>query len=248
MRGSAVPVPALLRQLRGELAPQLRPLLHLGATSQDIVDTALVLQLGTVLDLLAGRLRAVLEALLDLAGTHERTVMLARTRFQPALPTTFGVKVAGWLLPLARHLARLGELRPRLLVVQLGGAAGTLAPLGDCGTAVMDELALELGLASPPMPWHSQRDGLLELAAWLAQVAGLLGKLGTDVLLLAQGEVAEAREAAGGGSSTLPQKANPIRAEALVTWPGAPASSSGRWPAPQSWRTNGTAPPGRPNG
>lgn len=217
VRDSAVPVPALLRQLRGELAPEHRSLLHLGATSQDIVDTALVLQLSAVLDILSGRLRATLQVLIDLAEAHERTVMLARTRFQPALPTTFGLKVAGWLLPLARHLERLAELRPRLLVVQLGGAAGTLAPLGERGPAVMDALAKELGLASPPMPWHSQRDSLFELATWLTQVAGSLGKLGTDVLLMAQGEVGELREASGGGSSTLPQKANPIRAEALVT-------------------------------
>lgn len=217
VRDSAVPVPALLRQLRGELASELRPLLHFGATSQDVVDTALVLQLSAVLDLLSGRLRATLQALIELGETHERTVMLARTRFQPALPTTFGLKVAGWLLPLARHLERLAELRPRLLTVQLGGAAGTLAPLGERGPAVMDALAKELGLASLPMPWHSQRDGLLELAVWLAQVAGSLGKLGTDVLLMAQGEVGEVREASGGSSSTLPQKANPIRAEALVT-------------------------------
>ncbi len=217
VRGSAVPVPALLRQLRDELDPELRPLLHLGATSQDIVDTALVLQLSAVLELIAGRIRATLQALIDIAEAHGQTVMLARTRFQPALPTTFGLKVAGWLLPLARHLERLAELRPRLLVIQFGGAAGTLAPLGERGPAVMDALAHELGLASPPMPWHTQRDGPLELAAWLAQVAGSLGKLGTDVLLMAQGEVGELREAAGGGSSTLPQKANPIRAEALVT-------------------------------
>ena len=143
--------------------------------------------------------------------------MVARTRFQQAIPTTFGLKVAGWLAPLLRHRQRLAELLPRLLVVQLGGAAGNLAALGDRGVEVMEDLARELGLACPPMPWHSQRDGLIELAGWLSLVTGSLGKLGQDVLLLAQNEVGEIREADGGGSSTMPQKSNPIRAEALVT-------------------------------
>ena len=125
--------------------------------------------------------------------------------------------MAGWLAPLLRHRQRLAELLPRLLVVQLGGAAGNLAALGDRGVEVMEDLARELGLACPPMPWHSQRDGLIELAGWLSLVTGSLGKLGQDVLLLAQNEVGELREADGGGSSTMPQKSNPIRSETLVT-------------------------------
>jgi 3-carboxy-cis,cis-muconate cycloisomerase len=217
LRRSAVPVPALVEELRGRLGPELGSLVHLGATSQDIVDTALVLQLRRALDLLEQRLRSTIAALIALAEAHERTVMVARTRFQPALPTTFGLKVAGWLDPLARHLDRLAQLRPRLLVVQLGGAAGTLAALGNRGLEVMQGLAAELALKCPVAPWHAGRDGVVELAAWLALVTGSLGKLGCDVLLLAQHEVGEVREAAGGGSSTLPQKSNPIRAEALVT-------------------------------
>jgi len=217
LRRSAVPVPALVQGLRQKLGPELGSFVHLGATSQDIVDTALVLQLRTALALLEERLRRVVSALISLAERHERTVMPARTRFQQALPTTFGLKVAGWLAPLVRDLERLGELRPRLLVVQLGGAAGTLSAMGEGGPAVMAGLADELGLGCPVMPWHSQRDGLVELASWLVLVTGALGKLGTDILLLAQSEVGEVAEAEGGGSSTMPQKANPIRAEALVT-------------------------------
>jgi 3-carboxy-cis,cis-muconate cycloisomerase len=217
LRRSAVPVPALVDELRGRLGPELGSLVHLGATSQDIVDMALVVQLRRALDLMEERLRRTIEALIALAQAHERTVMIARTRFQPALPTTFGLKVAGWLDPLARHLERLAELRPRLLVVQLGGAAGTLAALGDRGLEVMQALATELELGCPAAPWHNARDSMVELAAWLTLVTGSLGKLGGDVLLLAQHEVGEVHEAAGGGSSTLPQKSNPIRAEALVT-------------------------------
>jgi 3-carboxy-cis,cis-muconate cycloisomerase len=159
----------------------------------------------------------VAAGLARLADEHRATPLLGRTRFQQAVPTTFGLKAAGWLAPLLRHRDRLAELKPRLLVVQLGGAAGNLAALGERGVAVMEALAAELELGCPDMPWHSQRDGLAELAAWLSLLTGSVGKLGLDMLLLAQNEVGEAREAEGGGSSTMPQKSNPIRAEALVT-------------------------------
>jgi 3-carboxy-cis,cis-muconate cycloisomerase len=141
---------------------------------------------------------------------------VARTRFQQAVLTTFGLKAVGWLAPLPRHRQRLAELRPRLLVVQFGGAAGNLSALGGRGIEVMEALARELGLGCPAMPWHAQRDALAELASWLALVTGPLGKLGLDVLLLAQNEVGEVQEARGGGSSTMPQKSNPVRAETLV--------------------------------
>jgi 3-carboxy-cis,cis-muconate cycloisomerase len=219
-RGTAeagVPVPALVAQLRRAVGGEAQHFVHWGATSQDIVDTALVLCLREAVALIEGRLAALVRALAGLADAHRATPMVARTRFQQAVPTTFGLKAAGWLAPLARHRQRLRELAPRLLVVQLGGAAGNLAALGDRGVAVMEALAAELGLGCPPMPWHNQRDGLVELASWLALLTGSLGKMGQDVLLLAQSEVGEVREAEGGGSSTMPQKSNPIRAEALVT-------------------------------
>lgn len=219
-RGTAsagVPVPALVAQLRRRVGPPAGDFVHWGATSQDIVDTALVLLLREILGVLGSRLDALAAALAGLAEAHAATPMIGRTRFQQAVPTTFGLKAAGWLAPLQRHRRRLAELEPRLLLVQLGGAAGNLAALGDKGVAVMEGLARELGLGCPAMPWHSQRDGPAELASWLALVTGSLGKLGQDVLLLAQNEVGEAREAAGGGSSTMPQKSNPILSEALVT-------------------------------
>ncbi len=141
--------------------------------------------------------------------------MAARTRSQVATPTTFGLKAAGWLAPLRRHRQRLAELRPRLEAVQLGGAAGTLAALGEHGIAVMEGLAAELKLTAPALPWHGQGDTLAELGGWLSLVTGSLGKMGEDLVLLGQSEVGEVA-GGGGGSSTMPQKSNPVAAETLV--------------------------------
>ncbi len=214
---AGIPVPALVAALRAAAGAEAGAYVHWGATSQDIMDSGLVLRLRALLDALDGRLADTIEKLAALAQEHRGTIMAARTRSQQALPTTFGLKAAGWLLPLARHRERLAQLRPRLLVVQFGGAAGTLAALGGDGVAVMEGLATELGLAVPPAPWHSQRDGIAELAAWFALVTGSLGKSGEDLALLAQSEVGEVAPKGGGGSSTLPQKTNPVAAEALVT-------------------------------
>lgn len=222
---AGVPIPALVSALREAVGAEAGPYVHWGATSQDIMDTGLVLRLRDLLDKFDERLAGVIQNLAALAEAHRGTVMAARTRGQQALPTTFGLKAAGWLMPLARHRERLAQLRPRLEVVQFGGAAGTLAalgaPPGARGIEVMEALAGELGLAVPPAPWHTQRDGFAELAAWFALVTGSLGKIGEDLVLLAQSEVAEATPqggpGGGGGSSTLPQKTNPVAAEALVT-------------------------------
>lgn len=216
---SGLPVIGFVAELRRHVAGEAAHYLHWGATSQDIMDTALVVQLRALLDVYAARLDTAIDALARLAVAQRATLMTGRTRSQAALPITFALKAAAWLAPLLRHRHRLAELRPRLLCVQFGGAAGTLAPLGDKGVAVMEAIAARLGLAVPPMPWHTQRDGLLEFAGWLALVTGSLGKIGQDVALLAQSEVAEVREggAGRGGSSTMPQKANPIGAEILVT-------------------------------
>jgi 3-carboxy-cis,cis-muconate cycloisomerase len=214
---ASIPVPALVAQLRQAVGGPAASYVHWGATTQDIIDTALVLQLRKVLAVLDGRLERLSAALTRLARRHPDTVLVARTWFQQALPTTFALKAAGWLAPLSRHRARLRELEPRLFCVQFGGAVGNLAALGSHGIEVMEALAEELELASPPMPWHSQRDAVVELGSWLALVSGTLGKFGQDVLLMAQNEIGEVREAAGGGSSTMPQKSNPILSEALVT-------------------------------
>lgn len=217
---AGVPVPALLVQLRAAVGGDAAGYLHWGATSQDAIDTALVLVLRDILVRFDAQLEELIDVLATRAREHTGTVMLARTRMQQAAPTTFALKVAGWRQPLVGMRARLAELRPRLLRVQLGGAAGTLAPLGDDGAAVRAALAESLGLGVPALPWHTQRDGIAEWASWLSLLTGALGKIGLDVGLLAQSEVGELREtgeAGRGGSSTLPQKSNPVRSEALVT-------------------------------
>lgn len=213
---AGVPITALLMELRKAVGDDAQ-YVHWGATSQDIVDTALVLRLKAACHILAARLARLADVLAKQADRHRRTVMAGRTRFQQAVPTTFGLKAAGWLSMLCRHRDRLREFEGRLFVVQFGGAAGTLAALGPRGMAVTMAFARELGLGVPPAPWHTQRDNVAELAGWLSLVSGTLGKIGRDVLLLAQSEIAEVRPSTGGGSSTMPQKANPIGAEVLVT-------------------------------
>ena len=192
---------------------------HWGATTQDIIDTALALQLRDALDLLRDAIAGGVRALATLAELHRATVMPGRTHLQHALPITFGLKCAVWLMPLLNHLARLDQLRPRVEIVQFGGAAGTLASLGDQGIDVMEALAAELGLRAPPAPWHVARDGVAEAVSFCGLLCGSLAKIATDVVLLAQTEVAEAAEphADGrGGSSTMPQKRNPIASEYII--------------------------------
>jgi 3-carboxy-cis,cis-muconate cycloisomerase len=213
------PIIELVRQLQTAVGDEAAPYVHWGATTQDIMDTALVLQLRAALDVIESRLSVVIRHLAELADRHRDTLMAGRTHAQQALPISFGLKAAGWLAPLLRHRQRLDELRPRLLVVQLGGAAGTLASLGTAGMAVQEALAAELGLAAPLMPWHTQRDSLVELAGWLSLVSGSLAKMAQDIILLAQSEVGEVSESADrgrGGSSTMPQKSNPIVSELII--------------------------------
>jgi 3-carboxy-cis,cis-muconate cycloisomerase len=209
------PVLALLEQLRRHL-PEAADFVHFGATTQDILDTALVLQLKTALEVLKTTLFDLITQLGAMAHTHRQTLMVGRTHTQHALPITFGLKVATWLAPLIRHSIRLSELEPRLYVVQFGGAVGTLAALEGRGVEIEAALATELKLGQPLMPWHTQRDSLAELCGWLSLLSASLGKIGQDVLLLGQSEIAEVREATGGGSSTMPHKSNPVRSEWLV--------------------------------
>lgn len=213
---NGVPVTALVARLREAVGNDAAAWVHWGATSQDIVDTALILRLRDAAALLDARLDALIGRLLELARQHADTPMLARTRSRAAVPTSFGLKAAGWAAPLQRHRDRLAELRPRLLVVQLGGAAGTRSVFGASGTAVVTGLARELSLGHTVLPWHSQRDAVAELAGWLSLVTGSLAKLGQDVVLLAQSGIDELRLDSGGGSSTMPQKTNPVGAELLV--------------------------------
>lgn len=216
---SGFPIISLVQELRRQVSKEAAPYVHWGATTQDIMDTASVLQLRAVAALLKTRLRDMVRYLSALAKKHRHTVLAGRTHGQQALPITFGLKAAGWLAPLIRHAERLEELTARLFVVQFGGAAGTLAAVGDKGQQVTKELAKELKLALPPMPWHAQRDNFVEFAGWLSLVTGSLGKMAQDIILMAQtevGEVGESGEAGRGGSSTMPQKANPIASELIL--------------------------------
>ncbi|MEM7118319.1 MAG: 3-carboxy-cis,cis-muconate cycloisomerase [Chloroflexota bacterium] len=216
---TGVPTIDLVAQLRAHVGGEAASFVHWGATTQDIMDTALVLQLRAAIELIEGRLTAVINNLATLADQHRQTLMAGRTHSQQALPVPFGLKAAGWLAPLLRHRERLAELKSRLFVVQFGGAAGTLASLGDEGLAVQAGLAAELGLGVPLMPWHTQRDAVAEFAGWLSLVSGSLAKMGQDLILLAQSEIGEIRETADlsrGGSSTMPQKSNPIISELII--------------------------------
>ncbi len=192
---------------------------HWGATTQDIMDSATVLQIRTGYDLISADLRAIITALAVQADTHRATVMAGRTHLQHALPVTFGLKCAIWLMPLLDHLQRIEQLRPRIERLQFGGAAGTLASLGAEGPAVIAGLANELNLAVPLAPWHVSRDGMAEAVGVLGLICGSLAKIATDVILLAQTEIAEMSEpyvAGRGQSSTMPQKRNPIASEYIL--------------------------------
>jgi 3-carboxy-cis,cis-muconate cycloisomerase len=190
--------------------------LHHGATSQDIVDTAVALQLRDALTRLEDELGTVADRCADLADRHRDTVMAGRTLGQQAVPITFGLKAARWLGALDRRLEQLRWVRPRVLTVQLGGAAGTTAVYGDRAAAVVERLADALDLGVPDLPWHAERDRVVELAGALTAVVTTVSSIATDLVLLAQSEVGEVREGAGDqpSSSAMPHKRNPAHATA----------------------------------
>jgi 3-carboxy-cis,cis-muconate cycloisomerase len=213
------PVVALVKALGRAAGGDCARYVHWGATTQDIMDSALVLQMRDGLAVAAGLLRDIAAALAAQAATHRDTVMAGRTHLQHALPVTFGYKCAVWLAPLLDHLARLDEIRRRALTLQFGGAVGTLASLGPQGRAVALGLAQELGLAAADAPWHASRERVAEVACFMGLVCGSLAKMATDVMLLMQSEVGEAFEphtSGRGGSSTMPQKRNPIACEYVI--------------------------------
>jgi len=218
-RNTGFPVVGLVKQLSAAAGPEAGRWTHWGATTQDITDTATILQLREALALIEADLGGLIAALARLGGAHAGTVMAGRTHAQHALPITFGYKVALWLDPLITMRERLVQLRPRLLRLQFGGAVGTLASLGADGPGVAAALGRELDLPVPAIPWHVARDGIAEAGCWLALLAGTLAKPATDILLLTQSEIGELAEPAApgrGGSSTMPQKRNPIGCEYVL--------------------------------
>jgi 3-carboxy-cis,cis-muconate cycloisomerase len=192
---------------------------HWGATSQDVIDTATMLMLRAAIDVLLADLDRAIKGFAGLARAHRNTAMVARTWLQHALPMPFGLKLAEYAAALNRSRKRLRRLRQEELALQFGGAAGTLAALGDKGLGVAERLAEELKLPLPEAPWHTHRDRIAEAASVLAILAGSCGKIARDVSLLMQTDVAEAFEPAGagrGGSSTMPHKRNPVAAASAL--------------------------------
>ncbi|WP_373559722.1 3-carboxy-cis,cis-muconate cycloisomerase [Bordetella genomosp. 10] len=213
------PILPLVHQLVKLCGDDAGRYVHWGATTQDIMDTAVILQVRAALDLVDADIAELRRILADLAVKHRDTPMAGRTHLQQALPITFGYKAGIWLAMFDRHAERLAQLRPRVLVGQFAGAAGTLASLGDQGLAVQQALMEELGLGVPATTWHVARDGLAEAVNFLALVTGSLGKIGLDVMLMASTEFAEVYEpfvTGRGASSTMPQKRNPISSELML--------------------------------
>ena len=214
---NGVTVPGLVAALRKALeAPEYAQYLHWGATSQDIADTGLMLRLRQALNIIEQGLQALLAALADLAETHAETPLAARTYGQYATATSFGAVVAGWGHPLLALLAELPTLRKSVLWVSLSGAAGTGAALGPKAAETRAALAKALGLHDPGRSWHADRGPVLALAAWCSRLSLALGKMGEDVTLMVQSGGAELRLAGAGGSSTMPQKQNPVAPSVLV--------------------------------
>jgi 3-carboxy-cis,cis-muconate cycloisomerase len=212
------PILAIVYQL-AEAAGPMGGYVHWGATTQDIMDSATVLQVRAALDLVAADLSELRDILAALALKYRNTPMAGRTHLQQALPVTFGYKVAVWLSMIQRHIERLDQMRPRVLVGEFAGAAGTLASLGEDGLKVQAAFCDLLGLGRPTATWHVARDGLAEAVSLLGLITGSLGKIATDVMLMMTTEFAEVAEPfvkGRGGSSTMPQKRNPISSELML--------------------------------
>src|SRR3984885_3453195 len=215
----AIPLVKQLSALVAKDDPEAARFVHWGATSQDVNDTGLILQIRQAFDILEADLAKLCKDLAQLAQRYRSTPMAGRTLMQHATPTTFGAKVAGWLDALTRHRERFAETRTRVLVLQFGGAVGTLASLREKGLQVAKALAAELDLGIPTMPWHTERDRIAEVATTLGLLVGTLGKIARDISLHMQTEIAEIFEPAGenrGGSSTMPHKRNPVAAGVVL--------------------------------
>ncbi|WP_375310403.1 adenylosuccinate lyase family protein [Bradyrhizobium sp. A5] len=212
------PILPLVHQL-AEAAGEAGRFVHWGATTQDIMDTANVLQIRAALQIVARDLREVRDILTVMARKYRNTPMAGRTHLQQALPVTFGYKAAVWLSSIDRHIERVDQALPRILVGEFSGAAGTLASVGDGGLEMQRLFCEELGLHQPSITWHVARDGIAESVTLLGLITGTLGKIATDVMLMSAsefGEVSEPFVHGRGASSTMPQKRNPISSELML--------------------------------
>jgi 3-carboxy-cis,cis-muconate cycloisomerase len=207
-------VPALVRLLKERTGANA---IHKGATSQDVIDTATALSLVRSLDLIDQRLDRLASDLTALEDRFGPIPLMGRTRMQAAVPITVADRVQTWRLPLLAHRDRLAQMRPRVGLVQIGGAAGNRAALGDGADAVCNAVAQDLGLSAPPHSWHAMRDVMAEAASLMSLITGTLGKMGQDICLMAQQGIDEIALAGGGGSSAMPHKQNPVLAELLIT-------------------------------
>ena len=214
-----LPIVGVVEQLVAACSGDLGQYAHWGATTQDIMDTADILQIREAVFIVERDLDSIAEVLSKLTAEHRDTVMAGRTHIQHAAPVTFGFKAAVWLSSIDRHRQRLTEVKKRLLVGQFGGAVGTLASLGDQGLMVQEQMMKELGLGCPEFTWHTARDNIAEITGLLALICGTLGKIGLDITLLAVSEINEVQEGfvpGRGSSSTMPQKRNPVVSEMLI--------------------------------
>ncbi|MEM7463032.1 MAG: 3-carboxy-cis,cis-muconate cycloisomerase [Pseudomonadota bacterium] len=212
-----VVVPALVQELKSAIPEHLHSAIHAGLTSQDVIDTSLVLALKQICEIMASRLRTLSDALDVLIDNQGTNILQGRTRMQAAKMITVADRLHSWRQPLATHLERLEEISPRLLVIQLGGAVGNRAAMGESANAIADFMADTLKIGNASENWHNRRDSIAEFSGWLSLVTGTLGKMGQDITLMAQQGIDEIVLRQAGKSSAMPHKRNPITAELLVT-------------------------------
>lgn len=211
-----VVIPQFVAQMQAA-APGAKAAIHKGATSQDVIDTATAFAMAKSLDLLEARLIALHAALQAVSAAQGAAPLMGRTRMQAATEITVADRMAPWILPLAAHISRISEVRPRVAVLQFGGASGDRRATGDKSDQIAAFVAAELGLGNPPRAWHAMRDGIAEFASLLSLISGTLGKMGQDMALMAQQGISEIALAGGGASSAMPHKQNPVLAELLIT-------------------------------
>jgi len=212
-----VVVPALIRQLRAKVGDEYGKYVHFGATSQDAIDTSLILRLKSLIPHLQTNLKALIKGLDELESKFGSVELMGRTRMQRALPIAASHRIRGWVSPLRAQVQALERLKPQLLQVQFGGAVGTLDKFGASGPMVRETLAQKLGLSHDTECWHTSRHEVTNFTNWLAIVSGSIGKLGQDIVLMAQNELGEVRLKGRGGSSAMPHKQNPVQGELLMT-------------------------------